>query len=258
MNVVPPRTWVLRPLVWFATASMATTILHELAHASASFALGVRSTLFNYSADLALTPAQAATNLPAIIQVAGPAFCLAWGALAWILYRRARGSVADLPLLYLAVFGIGTFCGNLMSAAFVGDFSAIAVALGLPMAVRYAIAVVGALSVAALHFWAGCELVRWIPARVGRTAGMLGIVALPVVIGTGAVILVNQPMPSASVNARVVEAAVWLFAAVGALVARRPAQSERGSLDLRWADGAAILLAILVVRLTVRGIPFVP
>jgi len=73
-----------------------------------------------------------------------------------------------------------------------------------------------------------------------------------------AVILVIQPMPPASVNARVVEAAMWLFAAIGALVARRPAQDERGSQGLRWADGAAILLAVLVVRLTVRGIPFVP
>jgi hypothetical protein len=34
--------------VWFAAASMWTTILHELAHVCAAFALGVRSTLFNY------------------------------------------------------------------------------------------------------------------------------------------------------------------------------------------------------------------
>ncbi len=250
--------WVLRPIIWFAAASMATTILHELAHVLTAFALGVRSTLYSYSGDLDLTPAQAATNLPALIRVAGPAFCLALGVLAWILYRRARGSAAALPLLYFAVFGIGTFCGNLMSAAFVGDFSAIAVALGLPMAVRYAIAVAGALSVAGLHFWGGRELIQWVPARVGRVAGMLGIVALPVVLGMAAVILVNQPMPQASVSARVAEAAVWLFAAVGALVARRPAQNERGSLALRWADGAALLLAVLVVRLTVPGIPFVP
>jgi O-antigen/teichoic acid export membrane protein len=44
-----------------------------------------------------------------------------------------------LPLLYLSVFGVGTFFGNLMSTSFVGDFSAAAIALSLPMTVRYAI-----------------------------------------------------------------------------------------------------------------------
>jgi hypothetical protein len=124
--------WGLRPIVWFAAASMVTTILHELAHACAAFALGVRSTLFNYSADLDLTPAQAATNLPALIRVAGPVFCLGFGMLSWLAFRRLRGSAAEVPLLYLSVFGIGTFFGNLMSTSFVGDFSAAAVALRLP------------------------------------------------------------------------------------------------------------------------------
>jgi hypothetical protein len=250
--------WALRPIVWFAAASMITTILHELAHACAAFALGVRSTLFNYSARLDLTPAQAASNLPVVIRLAGPLFCLALGNLSWIAYRRARDSAAALPLLYLSVFSIGTFFGNLMSASFVGDFSAAAEALRLPMIARHGITVAGALSVAALHFWAGRELVQWVPARVGRMAGMLGIVALPAVVGTAAVILVNQPMPGASVNARVAEAGFWLFAALGALVARRDAPRGSGSLALRWADGAAALVAILVVRLMVGGIPFMP
>ena len=50
--------------------------------------------------------------------------------------------------------------------------------------------------------------------------GMLGIIALPVVLGTAAVILVNQPMPRMWVNARIMEAGVWLFAAPGALTIR--------------------------------------
>jgi hypothetical protein len=244
--------------VWFAAASMVTTILHELAHASVAFALGVRSTLFNYSASLDLTPAQAATNLPVLISLAGPVFCLGLGLLSWGAFRRARGSAAALPLLYLSVFGVGTFFGNLMSASFSGDFSAASVALCLPMSVRYTITAVGALSVAAVHFWAGRELAQYVSAHAGRMAGMLGIIGLPVVMGTAVVILVNQPMPMASVNVRLAESSFWLFAAVGALATTRHSQYAHRMIGLQWVDGAVLLVAVLVVRLMVRGIPFVP
>src|SRR5206468_7631925 len=99
--------WIVRPVVWFAVGSIVTTILHELAHACAAFTLGVRSTLFNYSANLDLTPVQAASNLPALIRVAGPLFCLGVGTVSWLAFRRARGSAVELPLLYLSVFGVG-------------------------------------------------------------------------------------------------------------------------------------------------------
>ena len=252
------RGLVLRPIVWFAAASMVTTILHESAHAGAALALGVRSTLFNYSANLDLTPAQAASNVPALIAVAGPLVCLTFGIFSWLALNRARDSAAALPLLYLSVFSIGTFLGNLMSTSFVGDFSAAAAGLRLPMTARHGIAVAGALAVAALHFWAGRELVQWVPSHIGRVVGMLRIIALPVVLGTAAVILMNQPMPRASVNARIAEASFWLFAALGALVTRRDSQRGRVSYALRWADGGVTLLAILAVRLMVRGIPFIP
>lgn len=237
---------------------MVTTILHELTHACVAYAVGVRSTLFNYSVDLDLTHAQAASYERTLIGVAGPVFCLAFGMAAWLAFRRARGTAGELPMLYLSVFGVSTFFGNLMSTAFVGDFSAAAIALRLPMTLRYAISLIGALSVAAVHFWAGRELAGWVPAKVGRLVGMLGIIALPGVLGTAGVILVNLPMPPASVAAHVAEASFWVFAAIGALVTRRPSHSGREHLGLRWTDGAVLLLAVLAVRLMVRGIPFVP
>lgn len=256
-RATPDRgSWVVRPVVWFAAASMITTILHEAAHAGTALMLGVRSTLFNYSASMDFTPEQAASHAPVVIRIAGPLFCLVFGALAWSLYRRARQSPAGLPLLYLSVFMLGTFFGNLMSAAFVGDFSAAAAALQLSMGVRRGIAVAGAVSVAALHFWAGRELGRRVPSHIGRVAGMLGIIAVPVILGMAVVMLVNQPMPRASVNARIAEAAFWLFAAVGALVTGREPQVARASSALRWPDVAMLLLAILAVRLAVHGIPF--
>jgi hypothetical protein len=251
-------TWIIRPVVWFAAGSIVTTILHELAHACAAYALGVRSTLFNYSANLDLTPVQAASHLPALIGIAGPLFCLAVGLATWFTFRRVRDSVVALPLLYVSVFGIGTFFGNLMSTSFVGDFSAAAAALGLPMTVRYVMTVAGALCLAAVHFWVGRELVQWTPAAVGRLSGTLGIVAVPVVLGTAAVILINQPLRGTSVDARVAEAGFWLFAALGALMTNRDPRKQRGSVAPRLGDGVMALLAALLVRLMVRGIPFVP
>jgi hypothetical protein len=244
--------------VWFSAASMVTTIVHEVTHACTAFAFGVRSTLFNYWADLDLTPAQAASNLPALIRIAGPTICLVLGVLSWLVLKRSRGTAGEIPLIYFAVFGIGTFFGNLMSTAFVGDFSAAAVALNLSTTARYLSSVVGALSLAAIHVWAGRELVQTVPAQVGRLAGMLGVIVLPVVVGTTVVILVNQPMPAASVSARVAEASFWVFAAAGALTTGRRSANGAGNLRLRLTDVAVMLFAILVVRLMVRGIPLVP
>lgn len=252
------RVWLLRPIVWFAAASIVTTILHELTHACTAYLLGVSSTLFNYSSDLDLTPAQAATNLPAIIAVSGPMLCLIVGIVCRPALTRARGSAAELPLLYLTVFGIGTFMGNLMSASFVGDFSRVSEALSLPMIARYTISVAGALGLAGIHFWAGKELIEWVPQGVGRLAGVLGIVVLPLVLGTAGVILINMPMHGSSVNARVIEASFWLFAAAGALTRRKPSSTVRGTLSLGWADGVVILLVVMTVRLMVGGITLRP
>lgn len=97
--------WILRPVAWFATASLLTTILHELTHALVAYSIGVRLTLFNYSVDLDLTPAQAASSARALIGVSGPLACFALGVVAWLAFRRARGSAAELPMLYLSVLG---------------------------------------------------------------------------------------------------------------------------------------------------------
>jgi hypothetical protein len=253
-----PRGWMIRPILWFAAASMAITILHELAHAWAAYLLGVRSILYNYSAHVDLTPAQAATNLAVLIGLAGPTVCLVCGMLSWVAYRRSRHSASALPLLYLAIFGLGTFFGNLMSTSFVGDFSSAAVALHLPVPVRYAVTAIGALAVVSIHFRAGRQLIQTAPLTASRVVAMLGLIIVPVVLGTAAVMLVNQPMPRASVNARVAEASVWIFAGMGAMSGTRHAPDGSGTLELRWADGAVILLAVLAVRLMVRGIPMVP
>ena len=84
--------------------------------------------------------------------------------LSWFALTRARNPATRLPLLYFTVFGIGTFFGNLMSVAFVGDFSAIADRLALPMGLRYVIAAAGLLSMISVHVWGGRRLLGLVPA----------------------------------------------------------------------------------------------
>lgn len=43
---------------------------------------------------------------------------------------------------------------------------------------------IGALVVAAVHLWLGRRLVHCVPANASRTAGVLGIVVLPAILGT--------------------------------------------------------------------------
>ena len=248
---------MLRPSLCFAVASMAVTILHEFTHACTAWSLGVASTLYGYFADLDLTPAQAATSLPVVIQVSGPLVCLVQGLLAGYTYLRTRNERARLMLLYLSVFGVGTFCGNLMSAAFIGDFSAAAIALGVPMRGRYAIATIGAVSLVTVHVLAGREIVRGAPLALSRLAAAFRLVAFPALLGTAVVILVNQPMPAAFVTARLGESAFWLPAFIGGLFQGRRSP-EPGRFDLGWPDAAAAVLVFLVVRVMVAGIRFSP
>lgn len=253
-----PPGWIVRPSLWFTTAALATTVLHELTHALVAYSLAVPSTLYNYSVELDLTPAHAGTNARAIIGAAGPTICLVLGALAWLAYRRARDAGAALPLLYFAVFGLGTFFGNLMSTAFVGDFSSVAIALQLPAGVRLAISLFGLLAVAALHYWAGRELTGWIPAGVGRAIGVIGIVVVPALLGTVLIIAVSQPMSGTTTSARIAESAFWLFAVTGAIFARPDSRARRAARPAGWIDAAALLIVVLAVRLLARGVPLVP
>lgn len=249
-------TWGFRPILWFAVASMITTVFHELTHALVAYSAGVPATLFNYSVDL--DAAQAAIDTRALIGVSGPLVCLGLGILAFLSYQRMRETTVALPLLYLTVFGVGTFFGNLMSTPFVGDFSAASVALQLSMPVRYAGGVLGALALATVHFLAGRELTRWVPTTCSRASSILGMVVSPALAGTAAVVLVNLPMPPAAVAARTAEASFWFFAAAGALARGRKVYTGLGRLGLTWADIAVAVLATIVVRVLVGGVVFIP
>src|ERR1043165_418466 len=150
------KAWALRPILLFSATYTIVGILHELTHALTAYALRIPSTLFPYAVNL--DPAHGTLNQRALIGVAGPLLCLAIGLVSCGAYLRARNSRWGLPLLYVTMFGVGTFLGNLMSAAFVGDFSRLALALQLPMAARYSVSAVGMLLLCGLSFLVGREL----------------------------------------------------------------------------------------------------
>jgi hypothetical protein len=248
--------WVLRPVVLFAAGYALLVVPHELAHALTARAVGVPATLFQFGVNLARD--RGGPGERALIGAAGPLVSLALGLVFWLAYRRAGGRRAGLPLLYMAVFGAATFCGNLMSAAFVGDFSRVAVALGWPAPVRYALSVTGLLSLCGLIFLAGRELRVWAPAGAGRFRAALGMVLLPAAAGTTLATLLSLPLPPGFTQARLAEAAFWLCGVAGAAVGRKLPSGERRTLRTGWADVALLAVAALALRVMARGIVFGP
>jgi hypothetical protein len=230
--------------------------LHELTHALTAYAFRIPSTLFHFAVNL--DRAHGTLNQWAVVGVAGPLLALGIGLLSWAGYMRARNSCLGLPLLYFVMFGVGTFFGNLMSTAFVGDFSRLALTLQLPIPVRYSASVLGMLLLCGLSFLIGMELRRWTPLELSATKALIGMVALPAVLGTAIVLLLSLPMPSAFVYGRIAEFFFWIAAAVGILISRKHPTDNTRKLELGWADIALLLAATLLVRLAASGINFAP
>jgi hypothetical protein len=246
----------LRPVILFAAAYLIIGIIHESAHALAAYVFDVPFTLFHFGVDV--TRDRGTLVQHAIIGVMGPLCALIAGLTCWLVFRWINGSRSELMFLYLAVFGVGTFFGNLMSASFVGDFSRAALALQLPMAARYGATIVGLLLLFGLHFLAGWELRRLSPPGSSKFNSMVVMVVIPVL---AAIIIVAQSfwsIPSTLISGRVGEASFWVFTAAGALMSRKIPSGSVRTLRLAWADIALLLAAIIVVRVMAGGIAFRP
>jgi hypothetical protein len=252
MLALPP---VPRRTLWFATAYTIVILVHEAAHAVTAWAFGLQVEMFHFWANVDPTN-QATVAERAAYGLAGPASSLLLGLAAWFAYRRlASRSAAAMPLLWLAASGVSNFFGNMMSAAFIGDFSNVANWMGLPMPARYALSITGALVVASVLFAAGRELARRRSSDGSRAAAALSVVVWPVVFGTAIIIAINQPVPIPGfAMARIGESAFWVFAAAGAFFAARPSTHEGGGIEVRWRDGAVALFVLAAVRIMALGI----
>lgn len=249
---------MLRRCLWFASAYTLVIIVHETAHALTGRALGFETRLYQFWVNVE-SAAGSTTAARSAYGVAGPAASLLLGLAAWLAYRnrRTRASAAAMPLVNLAAFGIGNFCGNLMSTAFIGDFSNVSNWLGLPQSARVTVSILGAIALITVMVVVGRELRRWIPAAATRVQAVTTAVVLPVSIGTALIILVNQPVPIPGfAMARIGESAFWLFAAAGTFMAAHPSVEERADLHLRWLDGAIAALVVALVRVMSLGIAF--
>lgn len=247
-------SWYVRPAILFTTAYLVIGLIHESAHALTAYALKVPFTFYPSAVDLRVD--QSSHNRLAIIGVAGPLCALMVGSICWLFYRWAWGSRWELFLIYLATFGVGTFFGNLMSAAFVGDFSRAAIVLGLPMAARYVASALGFLSLCSLMFAAGWALRRLSPVGSSKVHAVLLMIVIPVLMGTVIVAIAFLPMPSALIWGRLAETVFWIFGAVGLLMSQSVASGVKRTLRVRWVDAAGFATLVIVVRLMASGITF--
>lgn len=249
--------WIFRPILWCTTASIIHVVLHEGAHALMAFALGVPPTLYQYWVDW--PPGAATLGQEATIRAWGPTFSLIAGLAFLLVHRKKSGTAAGLPLLYLSALGIAMFFGNLISASFVGDVSGVSRYFELSMPMRYVFSAIGAIGTASISFWLGRELRSWIPDKSGRVFGVIAVVVLPVVAGTGLIILINQPVPAelTFTAARIGEQSFQIFTVIGAAIGAKPTAAGR-SFRLRWIDGAIFIAAVLVVRIMALGVHLMP
>jgi hypothetical protein len=254
----PSAIWFLRIVVWFPIAYTIVIIAHEGGHAASAIALGFPSTLFNFWVDHQFTGATLVQR--AVVFAAGPVTGLVVGLIAAFGYRVVRRPAASLPLLLLAAHGVSNFFGNLMSIAFIGDFSSVARALATPMPLRYGIALLAVIALGATLFIAGRELRRWTPPGTGRLIASAGTTIVPVALVTPFVIAINQPTPMGAsfASARWSEGAFWVVAAIGAFFATVPATYEPDSAKILLLDVLMLVVITVVVRLMSMGIALAP
>jgi hypothetical protein len=215
--------------------------------------LGVPATLFHFYANI--DRMHSTDGQRAVIAVVGPLFSLAFGAVFWIVYEKRVAAVSRPLFLYLAIFGLSIFLGNLASISFVGDFSRAAAIIGMPALARYIITSGALLLLASFMFFAGREIVSAIPGPAKAYVAAICLVVLPTLIGTALLIVVYLPMPQRFVGATVGSGVFWIFAALGALTARAPKQPPART-AVMWIEMAVAAAAILVVRALVPGIQF--
>lgn len=134
--------------VLYANAFIATTVLHELAHAIAAIACGRSAVLYNNRVEHPReVDAAVSTAAHVIGSAAGPFFSLLQGILVllWLRARRPRSGTVQLFLIWFSFHGFMNFAGYLFSTPFAptADMGNIARHLGLPVMATIAMSIAG-------------------------------------------------------------------------------------------------------------------
>jgi len=237
----------------FVAAYALTITPHEAAHALYAYFLGFSSTLFQ----MWVNPVAAAASAAQLagIASAGPVFSLAGGLLCGSLYLGLyRHKSVGLFLLMMAMVGIYAFLGPVAGAAFGGDFHLAFRFLGASAALQWTVSTIGTVLLAAFMFQFGKEIMRWAPARYGRTAAVICTTVAPWLLGPPLIIAIYWPLPKFLIGSTITGSAFWLFAVLGAAFASRQPRVEDATTVLRAMDLLALTIAVIMVRALAHGL----
>ncbi|MEZ4450581.1 MAG: hypothetical protein R3B09_13960 [Nannocystaceae bacterium] len=188
-------------LVIYVLTFLVTTILHEVAHAVTSLAVGGRPVLHHvFVAHEGLEGGR-----QAMVSAAGPLFSLLQGGVLVLILRHisAAPSAARLALLWLCIHGLVNFFGYLVTTPFVpnADLGKVAAWLELPAIARWGVFAAGIGAITGIGLWAREPLLAFVvdPATLtdpaARARHILAIGVGPWLVGGALIALASWPSP---------------------------------------------------------------
>lgn len=253
------RQLVINSTVCYVLAFLFTTVLHEGGHALVGRALGSNPVLHhNYVAHL--NRADLPVAYQAWIALAGPLVSLVQGLLLWSVLRgKGGGGLGRLFLLWAIMLGFGNFLGYLMTGPLftAGDIGKVEVLLGLSMAIRIALAVIGAAGLTVIAYWSTRPFLEFAPDPAflsdgrARTTFNFRIIVLPWLMGAAIITLLYLPVVAiVSIIYPISSGMVFIFPWKNA---RRVGDAQaRGAASLLtggWPWYAVLFVAVGIFRL---------
>ncbi len=161
-----------------------------------------------------------------------------------------RETPSGLGFLMMAIVGVYSFLGPLAGAAFGGDFHLAFEFLNIATTVGYLTSATGFLLLPSFMYYAGRELLRWVPREFDRTTAVLCATVAPWLLGSSLLLLVYWPLPRFLIGPMVVGSAFWVFAVLAASLgfpSRRPAEtlSSFNRTDLLLAFATLTMMRLL-------------
>ncbi len=157
------RNLLINSIIIRITASLLTTLIHELGHFITSVYLGNSATLYHNMVETHTIHIDPVSKL--YIPLAGPVISLIQGIFCFLFYRRIKDGVWSLFFLWLGLSGLMVFFGYVMIGPFAsnGDTGKVLQLLEIPFIWQIVIAIgaLGIFTLLLLHFHRHFE--RFIP-----------------------------------------------------------------------------------------------
>lgn len=258
------RRLFLHSLLAFTIAFIASTLIHEGAHAVTARALGRHPVLHhNYVATAEVPEPSAAAKL--WVPASGPLASLLLGVacLVWVRTRRT-GTLTSLTVLWLGLHGFIGFFGYLMLGPLVayGDTGRVYAELGLPGSLSWALAIAGLAAVTLIVRSTALDFERHVlPASPddGRRRGRLAnaLIAYPILVGAAVTTLLSLPAPTFISLLHPMTSPFVVFMAYGRFRRRTEPLPEGGLPSDRISVPLLVVALVLVAisRALVAGLP---